>query len=147
MPSNTPLLTLAIPTYNRSDILERLMKVLAVELQGETRVELLISDNASPDGTPSVVTKYRNSGLVTRAIRNEENIGPDRNILQCFEEAAGKYVWIFSDDDIPAPGAIGRLLDTLSSQEGIRLGEELEAIRSTETIANIAALSRNQISS
>jgi abequosyltransferase len=117
MPSNTPLLTLAIPTYNRSDILERLMKVLAVELQGETRVELLISDNASPDGTPSVVTKYRNSGLVSRAIRNEENIGPDRNILQCFEEAAGKYVWIFSDDDIPAPGAIARLLDTLSSQE------------------------------
>jgi abequosyltransferase len=117
MPSNAPLLTFAIPTYNRAHILERLLKVLSEELQGETRVELLISDNASPDETPGLIRAQRGRGLQIRYIRNETNIGPDRNFLQCFEQAAGKYVWIFSDDDLPAPGAIARILATLSSHE------------------------------
>jgi glycosyltransferase involved in cell wall biosynthesis len=117
MPSNAPLLTFAIPTYNRAHILERLLSVLAEELQGEARVELLISDNASPDKTSAIIAAQRDQGLPIRYIRNETNIGTDRNILQCFEQAAGKYVWIFSDDDLPAPGAIRRILETLSSQE------------------------------
>jgi abequosyltransferase len=139
MPSNAPLLTFAIPTYNRAHLLDRLLNVLAEELRRETRVELLISDNASPDNTSALIGAQRDRGLQFRYIRNETNIGTDRNILQCFEQAAGKYVWIFSDDDIPAHGAIPRILATLSSQEydlvGIRsysfVGDYREHMRFT----------------
>ena len=117
MPSSAPLLTLAIPTYNRATLLDRLLAVLANELHTDPRVELLVSDNASPDSTPSIVSQHQARGLCVRYFRNETNIGPDGNILACFERASGKYVWIFSDDDLPAPGTIDRILATLSSQE------------------------------
>jgi len=105
-----PLLTIAIPTYNRAWCLRELLPVLAKDLEDEPRVELIICDNASPDETPSVVQELIACGLRVRYIRNAQNIGADANILQCFELARGKYVWIFSDDDLIVPGGIAKIL-------------------------------------
>jgi abequosyltransferase len=114
MPGNLPLLTIGIPTYNRARCLERLLAILGKELEGETRVELLVSDNASTDGTSTLVEAHGASGTALRYIRNAENLGADRNILQVFNLARGKYVWIFSDDDLIAPGTIHRVLEAVS---------------------------------
>jgi hypothetical protein len=116
-PSERPLLSFAIPTYNRAKCLDQLLGVLLNQLDGESRVEVIVSDNASTDNTPTVVKMYRQQGLPIRYLRNETNCGPDFNILQCYEQAVGKYVWIFGDDDLIAPGTINRVLHALSSQQ------------------------------
>ncbi len=117
MSDDAPLLSFTIPTYNRAQSLDQLLATLLEQMRGETRIELLVSDNASTDGTGALIVAYQNRGLTIRCIRNETNIGADRNILQCYEQASGKYVWIFSDDDIIAPGTLDRVLGALSSQE------------------------------
>jgi abequosyltransferase len=105
-----PLLTLAVPTYNRANCLRELLSGLAEQLKNEPRVELIISDNASPDETPAVVADFIACGLKVRYIRNSENIGADANFLQCFEQASGKYVWLFSDDDLIVPGGVSKIV-------------------------------------
>jgi len=112
-----PLLTLAIPTYNRAGCLKELLSVLADQLKDEMRVELIISDNCSPDETPSVVQDFVSRGLQVRYIRNAQNVGPDANFLQCFEQARGKYVWIFSDDDFIVPGGLAKILTYCATAE------------------------------
>jgi glycosyltransferase involved in cell wall biosynthesis len=112
-----PLLTIAVPTYNRARCLRELLLVLADQLKDEPRVELIISDNASPDETPAVVQEYVACGLHVRYIRNTQNIGPDANFLQCFEQALGKYVWIFSDDDLIVPGGVAKILTYCKAAE------------------------------
>jgi abequosyltransferase len=112
-----PLLTIAIPTYNRSKCLAQLLEILAPQLAGESRVELVISDNASPDDTSTVIASFRDKGLSLIYDREEKNIGPDANFLKCFREARGKYVWIFGDDDIILPGSLRKVLDLLSQNE------------------------------
>ena len=110
-----PLLTIAIPTYNRSAHLDRLLASLLPQLEGEDRVELLISDNASPDGTAALLREYSRRGLRFRSIRNAVNIGPDLNFAQCFAEASGKYLWMIGDDDILYAGAVPIVLALLAS--------------------------------
>ena len=105
-----PLLTIAIPTYNRAACLRELLSVLIGQLKNETRVELIISDNASSDETPTVVRDFISRGLQVRYMRNAQNIGPDANFLQCFEQARGKYIWLFSDDDLIVPGGVAKIL-------------------------------------
>lgn len=106
-----PLLTIAVPTYNRGGCLRELLSGLADQLMNEPRVELIISDNASPDETPAIVQDFVTRGLNLRYIRNAQNIGPDANFLQCFEQARGKYVWLFSDDDLIVPGGILKVVE------------------------------------
>jgi glycosyltransferase involved in cell wall biosynthesis len=111
-----PLLSFAIPTYNRAKYLDQLLGVLLHQAHGESRVELIVSDNASTDNTQEVIEAYRQRGLDMRYLRNEANRGPDFNILQCYEQAIGKYVWVFGDDDLLLDGAIPYILTLLARE-------------------------------
>lgn len=117
MPSESPLLTIAIPTYNRESMLDQLLTELVAQIGGDSRVELLVSDNASPDGTTAVVRQRIEHGTPIRYIRNETNLGADRNILQCFLQASGKYVWVFSDDDLMQPGTVRRVFAAITRRD------------------------------
>jgi abequosyltransferase len=112
-----PLLTIAIPTHNRAGCLKELLSAFADQLKDEPRVEFMIADNASADDTPSVVQDFVDRGLRVRYIRNKENIGADANFLQCFEQARGKYVWLFSDDDLIVPGGLTKILEYCAAGE------------------------------
>jgi glycosyltransferase involved in cell wall biosynthesis len=114
--SERPLLTIAIPTYNRSESLALLLEILAPQLDGESRVELVISDNASSDDTSAVVASFQNRGLKLIYSRNETNLGADANLVRCYEMARGEYVWIFGDDDIIVPGELQEVLRRLETR-------------------------------
>ena len=111
-----PLLTIAVPTYNRSANLALLLRNLAPQIAQFPQVELLISDNASPDDTEPIVRRSIAEGLRCRYIRNSENLDADPNCLQCYEQAAGTYVWILGDDDVLFPGALSYILPYLSGE-------------------------------
>jgi glycosyltransferase involved in cell wall biosynthesis len=117
MPNEGPLLTIAIPTHNRARYLDQLLAILLKQTSGESQVELLGSDNASPDETQALVKSQQYREAAIRYIRNETNVGADRNILQFYEQAAGRYVWIFSDVDLIEPGTVKRVINALSCQK------------------------------
>lgn len=121
MRSASPLITIAIPTYNRSRYLKCLLDSLAPQLKSHGNdidlVELLVSDNASSDETQAILEDFRHQGLIFRSIRNPTNLGADGNIAQCFTEASGQYVWIVGDDDIVLPGGIRFIVDLLLRDE------------------------------
>jgi abequosyltransferase len=117
MQNNRPLLTISIPTYNRSFFLDELLSCLLDQCVSNPKIELLVSDNDSSDETPSIVKAYIDRGLEIRYLRNTANVGADRNFLQCFEKARGKYVWIIGDDDVVTPGAIGKIITYLEANE------------------------------
>jgi glycosyltransferase involved in cell wall biosynthesis len=108
-----PLLTIAIPTFERADKLDLLLTSLAPQIAALPQVELLISDNASTDGTAAVVEKHMAAGLRCTYILNASNIEADPNFLQCYERAQGRFVWIFGDDDVLLPGALGFVVKLL----------------------------------
>ncbi len=108
------LLTIAIPTYNRARYLDLCLSQLLKQIGGnEHLVELIVSDNHSTDDTGKIVQNYISKSLPIRYLLNEANIGAERNVVQCFREASGRYVLILSDDDLLLDGALGRLLDHL----------------------------------
>jgi abequosyltransferase len=109
-----PLLTIAIPTFNRAVHLKRLLDALLPMTEGlGDRVELLVSDNASTDETPQVLTDAERVWPGLQVQRNATNIGGDGNIARSFQRARGTYVWIMGDDDIPKVGFLPVLLDLL----------------------------------
>lgn len=112
------LLTVAIPTYNRASYLEQCLQHLFSQASGYGgRVEVIVSDNCSTDGTGEVVRRCREEGRDFRYVRNDENIGVDRNFAQCFTLARGKYVLLFGDDDLLLDGAMDRIMAMLTGHD------------------------------
>ncbi len=124
MPDPRPLLTVAVPTFNRCHYLRDLLEALQPQLRTHADVELLVSDNASTDGTQALLEQFQSRiGARLRVHRQPENLGSDENFVFCFEQARGRYVWICGDDDIlvPAtevePGALDQLLPHLRTSD------------------------------
>lgn len=78
-------------------------------------VEILISDNCSPDETEQIVADNNPPVSPWRYLRNSENIGSDANIAQCFNLAKGKNVLILGDDDLLLDGTLASLCSHLRS--------------------------------
>ena len=107
-------LALIVPTYNRAACLRLLLTTLERELGGlHDMVDVLVSDNASTDGTPDVVREFETRLPSMRSVRHAENLGPDENFCRCVERVDAGHFWIMGDDDLPAAGLIPRLLSLL----------------------------------
>lgn len=109
---NKPLLTVAIPTYNRPKTLERALVQLSKEKNQAFRI--LISDDSSRDDIANVVKKYQGSLNNLDYYRNNTDPGYSRNILRIYELTKTPYVWFLSDDEQVLPGAIEIILKALN---------------------------------
>ncbi|MHB8469198.1 MAG: glycosyltransferase family 2 protein [Gaiellaceae bacterium] len=112
----TPLLSICIPTFNRVGLLRSCLASLAPQVSALAgRVELVVSDNASNDGTRDLVTEL---GLTTplRYRRNPTNVGGVANAREAVFAAAGEYCWVLGDDDLARPGAVAAVVEALERE-------------------------------
>lgn len=115
MENNLPLLSICIPTYKRANCLRTSLERFMQAITPDMDIELIVSDNCSPDETPEVVRAAMDDGLKCSYIRNEKNLGADGNFLQCFNRANGKYIWLCGDDDYLIPEKLKPLYDILAT--------------------------------
>lgn len=108
--SQNPRLSICIPTFNHVDWLKGCLEACFAQIDG-LPVEVVVSDNASDDGTREYLESLRHPALVVH--RNEKNIVLE-NFCKVVEVSHGDYCWLMGDDDIPEPGAIQKVLDALA---------------------------------
>jgi glycosyltransferase involved in cell wall biosynthesis len=108
----TPLVSICIPTFRRAELLkltlDRLSSVLT-EGGWSDKVEVCISDNASPDETPNVIAAFQPPGIVVKKFRQSENVGFSRNLQTVSRMASGEYLLFQGDDDALASGVCATL--------------------------------------
>lgn len=111
-PSAHPVLSICIPTYQRSGKLAVLLS--SIISQDDPRVEVVVSDNGSSDGTAEMVRGF----AFHRPLKWhqwEANVGFDRNLMKVVSMASGEYCWLVGSDDALTPGAISHILDLIGT--------------------------------
>ena len=95
--STSPLVTIAIPTYNRAESYfpSALQSALS---QTYSNIEIVVSDNCSNDHTQAMVRAIKDPRI--RYFRHDPGIGQKNNYNFCFEQAKGSYVLLLHDDDL-----------------------------------------------
>ena len=116
--SSTPLVTIALPTFNRRRYLERALQSSLD--QTYPRVEVIVSDNDSNDGTFEFLSGIKNDRLTI--LRQPTNLGMMGNWNACLEKAAGDYFLLLSDDDYLHPEALSEMMRQLGQAEERNVG-------------------------
>lgn len=104
------MIDVLIPTYNRgTDVVANLhalqAQIAAADLWDS--VQIIISDNASPDETESLVADFcqnKPTALRVSYHRNASNIGLEPNAVAVLEKASSPFVLFLGDDDFLADG-------------------------------------------
>lgn len=115
---NRPILSICIPTFNRDGCLRTCLESITEQFKDHhifRQVEVVISDNASTDGTFEVVNCFREKYSNIYYFRNEINLGFDRNLLKVIDSGRGEYCLTIGDDDALFPGGIGYIIEKIKS--------------------------------
>jgi glycosyltransferase involved in cell wall biosynthesis len=108
-----PSVTIAIPTYNRLSFLRQ--AVDSALCQTYSNIQVVVSDNASDDGTAEFVASIQDPRLLF--LRQESNIGMLRNWNACLERATSDFFLLLSDDDYLETSAIEKLAGAMIAAE------------------------------
>lgn len=111
-----PLVSIGIPTYNRSD--SYLPEALGSAL-GQTygNIEVIVADNHSSDGTADRVAGFGDPRV--RYIRHERNIGPNENFNFCLEQAQGDWFLLLHDDDSIDSDFLEACINAIAASPGV----------------------------
>ena len=104
-----------MPVYNGERyIREALDSLLA---QTHAAFELIISDNASTDGTEAICQAYALSDPRVRYFRQTKNLGASANFRIVLGEAKSKYFMWAASDDAWDPGWISEMLEAITKTQ------------------------------
>ena len=112
-----PLVSVIIPTRNRSSLLERALK--SVTAQTYKDWEIIIIDDASSDGTENAVSVFQNG--IIRYIRLSERKGGAVARNTGIKEAKGEFIAFLDDDDEWLPEKLEKQMNVILRDNSIAL--------------------------
>jgi glycosyltransferase involved in cell wall biosynthesis len=146
---DVPLVSIVTPSYNTGPYIEDTLR--SVRDQDYPRIEHLVLDSGSTDGTDAVLARFPSIRLVQPApsgLVAKVNLG--------FTMARGDIVGWLCSDDFYLPGAISKAVDALRHNPGVglvycndllvnRYGLEMKRIRSRQAMHSELVLERNWV--
>jgi glycosyltransferase involved in cell wall biosynthesis len=115
--SRRPTVTVVVPCYNYGHYL---VTALGTVLRQEgVGVEVILIDDASPDGSGDLVRRLAEGDDRIRAIVHAENKGHIATYNEGLAQATGDYVVLMSADDALTPGALARATALMESEPSV----------------------------
>lgn len=109
--NKTPRVSIGLIVYNGENYLAQAIDSLLA--QTFTDFELIISDNASTDGTEQICRDYADKDSRIRYYRADHNHGATWNHNYVIELARGEFFKLAAHDDVCEPGFIEACVDAL----------------------------------
>jgi glycosyltransferase involved in cell wall biosynthesis len=109
-----PRVVALVPTWKASAFIATTLDALAA--QTYPNLEILISDDASPDATADLSERYAARDARFRVIRQPRNLGWTGNVNALLREARGDYLVFAFQDDLFAPAYIERCVAALEEK-------------------------------
>jgi hypothetical protein len=104
----TPLVSIIIVNYNGAHFLEACLDALKTQTYPAASYEVIISDNASNDGSISLLTeKYP----WVQLIKNSQNLGFAAGNNIALPQARGEYIILLNNDTVPESTWLEALVD------------------------------------
>jgi len=113
MGNTGPLVSIGMPVYNGERFIRQAVDSLLA--QDYENFELIISDNASTDGTWEICQEYAARDCRIKIYSNDRNLGAVANFQIVLTMARGPYFMWAAADDLWKPGFISELVGLLEA--------------------------------
>jgi abequosyltransferase len=112
----SPILSIAIPTYNRPEILYDNLPQIVFEAK-KYSIPIYISDNSLNDETKKIVAELALSYDYIFYDRNLKDVGHDKNSLYSLQWPNSEYVWLLGDSLKIEPYVFKMLFDVIEKKQ------------------------------
>src|SRR5690606_37434670 len=114
-----PRVTIGVPVYNGASLIGECLQNIAQ--QSYSDFEVIISDNASTDGTSQICAAFSERDRRFRHVRHESTSSANANFLAVRDIADCDYFAYRAFDDLSTPDFLSRLVPILDAEPRARL--------------------------
>lgn len=107
-------ISIAVPVFNEHNFIEKTL--LSVDGQAD---EILISDNASTDGTSDICADFARTRPYVRYERYKKNEGASKNFFRSLDRATGEYFMWVGGHDLLEPDHVNNLQEALENSDAV----------------------------
>ena len=111
--NESPLLSFAIATYNKADVVWELVNLL-LSINCED-IEVVVTDDASTDNTYTKLALVNDTRF--KIFKNETNLGAINNMVKAVFNASGKYVFYINDRDSINIKHVSHIMECIKEQD------------------------------
>ncbi|BAY91940.1 MULTISPECIES: glycosyltransferase family 2 protein [unclassified Tolypothrix] len=119
-----PRVSIIIPAYNTDNYIKQAIE--SALGQTESRIEVIVVDDASTDKTVEVVRTFTDQRL--KLLVNESNKGPSYSRNRALKEAKGEWVALLDSDDWYAPNRLEKLLQVAYQKNADLIADDMHLI-------------------
>lgn len=116
---SAPLVSIGLPVRNGENFLAAALESILAQTADD--LEVIISDNASSDGTADICRRYVASDRRVRYVRNERDLGAAPNFNRTWRLARGAYFKWAAHDDLLHPRFLESCLRVLERSPDVVL--------------------------
>lgn len=116
-----PEVSVVTPSFARVDLVRRKLAALARQTAGPERLEVLLVDNACPDGVGDAVAAAA-WPFALRVLRSDRRISAAAARAWAGAEARGRWLWWSDDDAVPDDDALAAHLAVQARRPGVTIG-------------------------
>ncbi len=109
-----PLASIVMPSFNQANFIEA--SIASVLNQDYPRLELIVADGGSTDGTVELLERIQSQDSRLRWF-SEPDTGPANAINKALTQVRGTLIGWLNSDDLYTPGAVGRAVAALTGAE------------------------------
>jgi glycosyltransferase involved in cell wall biosynthesis len=108
-------ITIGMTAYNSEEFIEDSIKSLLAQTTPD--IKIVISDDASNDGTQEICRRWMTQDSRIHYIRQEKNLGPRANFEFVFKQCDTEYFMWASHDDVWSPSFIEQCISELETNQ------------------------------
>jgi glycosyltransferase involved in cell wall biosynthesis len=112
-----PLVSVLLPVYNDARYVELALNSILSQTLGD--LELIVIIDGSSDGTPEIVSRFRDPRI--RLVHNERNLGLAPSLNRGIAAAKGDYIARQDADDIALPHRLRTQIEFLRSHSDVAM--------------------------
>ena len=105
---DVPLVSIVMPSFNQAQFIEEALN--SILNQSWQRIEVIVQDGGSTDGTQALLSKKSNQDKRLRWV-SEPDKGPSDALNKALDKVRGTYIGWLNSDDCFTQGAIERVMN------------------------------------
>jgi glycosyltransferase involved in cell wall biosynthesis len=110
--------TIQLCTYNRAELLERVLEACFDQTMGESEYEVVLVNDGSTDATPRTIERARGRATCAFTVVTQPNSGLARARNAGIERARGERIVFIDDDVLPLPNFVEEHLRAAERRPG-----------------------------
>ncbi|MCZ2127060.1 MAG: glycosyltransferase family 2 protein [Anaerolineales bacterium] len=121
--SDSPFVSVVVPCYNEEATIGKLLEALRRQTYPLTRMEVIIADGMSADGTLTAIERFQReqNELAIRVVKNQARSIPS-GVNQAVREARGEIIVRLDAHSMPIPEYVARCVEAHQKGKGDNVG-------------------------